>query len=185
VKFSKIVKLVIVTAIILIIAGLVVWTLISPKPLAVLSQSQLQNGLFGSSETTAGYNITDASGTYHFEFGIDYSKNLTSNSATRVAVYCALVNEQITSFFTKGVALILQSSSFIIDGKLDSNVVVKSNMQPNLQTYYFEIQNLQASIGNDTLQVRMFLSTVDVNYIGSSVGTYQTVVLNGTFGVSS
>ncbi len=184
-KVSSIIKMTAIAIVLLTIISLVVWTVTSPRPLRVQSESQLQNGLFGGSETTIGYNISDPSGTYHFEFGLDYSENLTSNSATRVAVYCALVNQQITSFFTRGVALALQSSSFLIDGAIDSSAIVKSNLQSNLETFYFEIQNFQAPVGNHTLQVRIFISTVDINYIGNSLGTYQSVVLNGSFTVSS
>jgi hypothetical protein len=179
-KLPKTIKIASFVIVGLILIGLVIWTVTSPTSLKMQSKSQLQEGLFGFSKDVVGYNISDGSGTYEFEFGLDYSQNLTSGSATKVAVYCALVNEEITSFFTKGVALSLQSSSLSIDGKFD-NTVESSKIISNLQTYYIEIPAVSASLGNHTLQVSLLVSTIDINYIGNSAGNFHPVLLNGTF----
>jgi hypothetical protein len=184
-KISRIIKIALIIIVALILIGLVIWTVISPSPLPVVSQSQLQNGLFGYSKNVASYNISDGSGTYNFKFGLDYSQNLTGGSSTKVAVYCALADKEISSFFTKGVALTLLSSSLSIDGTVDNNLIESSKVQSNLQTYYFGIPAVSTSLGNHNLQVRILVSTIDVNYIGNSAGSYQSVILNGTFTVVS
>ncbi|MDH2900147.1 MAG: hypothetical protein PXY39_04175 [archaeon] len=180
-KFRKAIKIAILVIVSLIVIGLVIWTVTSPSPLPVQSKGQLQSGLFGFSKDVASYNISDGSGSYSFEFGLDYSQNLTSGSPTRIEVYCALVNQQVTSIFTRGVALALQSSSLFIDGTVDNSIDVSSKLISNLQTYSFVIPNLSSPLGNHTIQIRILVSTIDVNYIGSSTGTYQPVLLNGTF----
>ena len=168
-----------------ILVGLTIWTLSSPLVLLVQTKSQLQSGLFGFSQSVASYNISEGSGAYRFEFGLDYSHNVTSGSPVKITVYCALVSQQITSFFTKGVALVLGSSSLSIDNKFVNTVRVSSKVVSNLQTYSIVIPALSASPGNHTFLVNLFVSTVDVNYIGYSGGSFQSVMLNGTFGVLS
>jgi hypothetical protein len=178
---TVVIGVVIVLALILI--GLVIWTVTSPSPLPVQSKTEVQQGLFGFSQNVAAYNVSDGSGTYNFEFGLDYTKNLTTGSPAKITVYCALVDEEITSFFTRGVALTLQSASLSIDNKSDNTLSVSSKVFSNLQTYSFVISALSASAGNHTLQVKLLLSTLDVNYIGNSAGSYQLVLLNGSFSV--
>ena len=184
-KLRKTIKIAVLAIVSLIVIGIVIWTVTSPSPLPVQSKGQLQGTLFGFSKDVASYNISDGSGAYYFEFGLDYSQNLTSGSPTRVEVYCALVNQQVTSLFTKGVALILQSSSLFIDGSVDNSIDVSSKVISNLQTYTFVIPDLSSPLGNHDIQIRILVSTLDVNYIGSSAGTYQPVLLNGTFTVVS
>jgi hypothetical protein len=184
-KFSKFLRFAIVVIVGLIIIALVTWTVTSPSPLVVLSQNQLRNGIFGVSSSVENYSINDGSGTYHFEFGLDYTQNLTAGSATRVAVYSALVGEQISSFFTRGVSLALQSSSVSINGSVDGSAIVTTKKQAGLQTFYFEIPNVPNLHSDDSLQVRILVSTIDVNYVGNTLGSYQPVLLNGTFVVSS
>ncbi len=184
-RLSKITKIVLIVVVMLIVISLVVWTVTSPPPLPVESQSELQSGLFGVSKSVTGFNISDGSGTYYFKFGLDFTQNLTSGGATKIAIYCALADQEITSFFTKGVALSLQSSTLLIDGIVDSSVTVSSKVQANLQTYYLEIPTVSFSLGNHSLQVRLLVSTIDVNYIGNSVGSYQLILLNGNFTVNS
>jgi hypothetical protein len=174
----------VVVIIIAIIVGLSLWTIESPAPLPVQSESQLAHGLFSSSTATIGYNLSDGSGTYFFKFGLDYSSIVPNASSSRMALYCGLVNEQITSGFTKGVALSLQSYNLLIDGQSYPGVQVSTQRVSGLQVFYFEIQNLFLPSGNHKFLIRAFLATTDVNYIGNALGTYQTVSLNGTIDVT-
>lgn len=171
--------------VIVIIIGLLIWTIESPAPLPIQSESQLTNGLFGGSSSTVGYNISDSSGTYFFKFGLDYSSPIPIAGSTRIAVYCGLVSEDIISGMTKGVALSLQSSTLLIDGQSYPNVKVSSQRISGLQAFYFEIQNIALPSGNHTLKIETFLATIDVNYIGNTLGTYLTASLNGTIDVTS
>jgi hypothetical protein len=167
-----------------IIISLLIWTIESPAPLPVQSESSLTSGLFGSSSSTVGYNISDSSGTYFFKFGLDYSSPIPNGGSTRMVVYCGLVSGDITSGFTKGIALSLQSSTLLIDGQSYSDVKVSSQRISGLQAFYFEIQNLALTSGNHTIEIKTFLATADVNYIGNTLGAYLTVSLNGTLDVS-
>jgi hypothetical protein len=184
-RLTKTIKIAFFVIVASIVVGLLIWTITSPAPLPVQSESQLQAGLFGFSQEVASYNISDGSGTYNFKFGLDYSQNLTGGSPARITVYCALVKQEITSFFTKGAALTLQSSSLSIDRKFDNTVTVSSKIVSGLQTYSFVIPSLSTTSGNHTLQVNLFVSTLDVYYIGNSLGSYQSILLNGTFTVLS
>ncbi len=174
----------VIVIVLAIIIGLLLWTIDSPSPLPVQSVSQLTSGLFGGSLSTVGYNITDSSGTYFFKFGLDYSAKIPNTGSSRMAIYCGLVSEHISSGFTKGVALSLQSSTLLIDGQSYPNVQVSSQRISGLQAFYFEIQNLALPSGNHTLKIEAFLATADVNYIGNTLGTYLTVSLNGTIDVT-
>ncbi len=171
--------------VLVIIIGLVVWTVTSPAPLPVVSHSELSGGLFSVSSTTASYNVSDASGNYRLEFGMDYSKNLTAGATTRIAIYCALVSEEVSSAFTRGIAISLQSSSVVIDNATQNNVIVTSKLQSGLQTYYFQISSLPSKAGNHSLELKLLFSIIDVNYIGNSLGNYQPVNVNGTLFVIS
>jgi hypothetical protein len=182
-KRTKTIRISLFLVIVLIVIGLVVWTVTSPSTLAVQTKNQLENGLFSYSQDTVNYNMTDGSGTYAFKFGLDYSKNLTNDSPVKLTVYCALVNQEISSPFTRGVALALQSSSVSIDQRFDNSIEVTAKIISGLQTYSFVIPNLSTTSGNHSLQVNILVSTVDVNYIGNAGGTYQSVLLNGTFDV--
>lgn len=180
-------KVLIVAGVLIILAiliGLLVWTVESPAPIPVQSEAQLEKGLFGGSYSTAGYNISDSSGTYFFKFGLQYDPKIPNASSTRLAVYCGLVGEQITSGFTKGVALSLQTSALLIDGQSYPNVQVSSQRESGLEIFYFGIQDLAVASGNHTVTVKVFLATIDVNYIGNTLGTYQTVSLNGSIDVT-
>jgi hypothetical protein len=174
----------VIVIVLAIIVGLLIWTIESPTPLPVQSVSQLTNGLFGGSSSTVGYNVSDSSGTYFFKFGLDYSTKITNSGSSRMAIYCGLVGERITSGFTKGVALSLKSSTLLIDGQSYPNVQVSSQRVSGLQAFYFAIQNLALPAGNHTLKIETLLATTDDNYIGNTVGTYVTVSLNGTIDVT-
>ncbi len=180
-KPSKLIKVLAIIIVVAILIGLSFWTLSSPAAMQVQSPTQLRNGLFGAATLKVGDNITDGTGTYYFLFGLDYDQNITSGGPTRIAVYCALASEKINSAFTKGVALILESSSILIDGRSIDNVNVSSVVQASLETYYYVFQGLSLSQGSHNLEIKITVTTVDVNYVGNALGTYQTVNLNGTF----
>jgi hypothetical protein len=185
-RFSRTIKIFLFVIVLLIVIGLAVWTFTSPSPLPIQSETQLRSGLFGYSQNVVSYNISDGTGTYDFKFGLDYSRNLTNGSPAKITVYCALVNQQISSFFTRGVALTLQGSSLSIDGRFVNTETVSPSIDSGLQTYSFVIPTVSAISGNHhSLQVNMVVSTIDVNYIGNVGGTYQSVSLNGTFSVAS
>lgn len=171
-----------VVVIIVIAVALSAWTLSSPSVLPVHSQADLENGLFASSYTSVSYNITDGSGEYFFKFGVDYDQTILNHSATEISVYCALAGERITSYITKGVALSLQSSSLVVDGRPFSGSTITSKLESGLQVYSFGIRNFAGPEGNHTFSVLLFVSTVDVNYIGNLPGSFQAVSLNGSFG---
>ena len=183
-KLSVALKILAVVIVASILIGLFVWTVTSPPTLSVQSVSDLQNGLFGGSSSKQSYNVTDGSGTYQLAFGLQYDQNITAGSMTRIAVYIALESEKISSSFTKGIALTLESSTLSIDGKPVSGVQITSSIQDNLQTYYFALEHAPVSSGNHSLEVGITVSTIDVNYIGSVLGNYQPVNLNGTINIS-
>ncbi|MHB1909035.1 MAG: hypothetical protein ACYCQJ_09230 [Nitrososphaerales archaeon] len=164
----------------LVIIGLVAWTEAAPPFLGVQSRNSLQSGLFGTSLTETQRNITDYGGSFSFLFGLDYNQNITRGSASEIAVYCALQSES-PGFFTKGVSLSLDGSSVTIDGNPDSNFTFASRFEPSMQIYYFGNPAMDLDNGNHTLQVKLFLSTTEVNYIGYTAGSFMSVLLNGTF----
>ena len=163
-----------------VIIGLVAWTETAPPFLGVQSKNSLQNGLFGTSLAETQRNITNYGGSFSFLFGLDYNQNITRGSASELAVYCVLQSESL-GFFTKGVSLSLDGSSVTIDGNPDSNFTLASRSEPSMQIYYFGNPRIELNSGNHTLQVKLFLSTTEVNYIGYTGGSFMSVLLKGTF----
>ncbi|MGI0078262.1 MAG: hypothetical protein ACRECH_01415 [Nitrososphaerales archaeon] len=170
---------------ILVVIGLIVWTIASPPILGVQSEVQLENSLFSYSKSFATQNFTDSSGIYTFKFGLDYSANVSQGEHVQLAVYCALTYEQITSFFTRGVGLVLQSASLSIDGRQDSGVKTSSRFQPGLQIFYIQNLNTNIATGLHNMTARLVVSNVDVNYVGNSLASTQVVLLGGALNITT
>ncbi len=184
-RFSKRIKIITVVLIAIVIAGLVAWTLTSPAPLQVQSQNELKTGIFSVSKTTLAYNITDGSNAYQFEFGFDYDSNITQSSSIEYAVYGALVAEQISSPFARGVALSLQSASLLIDSHVDGSVKTSFQVKSGLATVYFQNPNTDLALGPHNMTVRLVVSPVDIGYIGNVDSSPIIVILQGAMNVTS
>ncbi len=169
----------------LVVFGVAVWTVTSPPILGVQSEAQLGSSLFSFAKSSTVQNFTDGSGGYNFKFGLDYSANVIQGEQVQLAVYCALTAEQISSSFTRGVALSLQSASLSLDGRQDSGVKTASKFQPGLQIFYIQNIDTNIAMGLHNVTARLILSTVDVNYIGNFQGSTQVVMLNVVLNITS
>ncbi len=169
---------------IVLVGGLSAWTIESPAVMSIQTQNQLNSSLFSYSNTFSEINISDSSGNYGFRFGLAYPPEIQAGVTTRFDVYAALVAEQLTSSFTRGVSLQVQSASLTIDGKPDTGIKIDSKTQPDLQIFYLEFINTTLPDGKHNLSARLIVSTIDINYIGYVSGASQVVVLNGSFNVT-
>ena len=169
----------------LLLVGVAAWTAASPPILGVQSRAQLDSSLFSYAKSFATQNFTDGSGAYTFRFGFDYSANISQGEKVQLAIYCALTYEHISSPFTRGVALSLQSSSLSIDGRQDAGINTGSRNEPGLQIYYIQNLNTNIPAGLHNMSARLIVSTVDVNYIGNFQGSTQVVTLNGFLNINA
>lgn len=174
-----------VAAVILLVVGLAAWTAASPPILGVQSEARLNSSLFSFAKSFATQNFTDGSGAYTFRFGFDYSANISQGEKVQLAIYCALTYQDISSPFTRGVALSLQSFSLSIDGRQNAGINTASRTQPGLQIYYIQNLNTNIPAGLHNMSARMIVSTVDVNYIGNLQGSTQVVTLKGFLNINA
>jgi hypothetical protein len=175
----KIIALVVFVEAVLI--SLALWTAYSPSTLSVQNPSELSNSLFQFAKTTRAGNATDASGSYSFLFGADYNTTFSAGVPTIVEVYATVTSEQITSSFTKGVALQIDEAQVLIDGAQDSGVKERITESNQMLIDYLSYVQSNGALGTHTLSVRLIVSIIDVNYIGYAQGTQFLVSLNGTF----
>jgi len=178
-------KLAAIVVVVLIVAGLAAWTFESPPMLPVQSQRQLGGTIFSASRVFQSANVSDGSGSYKFKFGMDYDTNITRGQATRLAVYCALTSQQLSSPFARGVTLSLQSATLIVDNSPDESINVATGRQPGLLLYYLENPDTNIALGLHNITARLVFYTVDDNYIGNSQGSLLIIQLNGTMTISS
>jgi hypothetical protein len=183
-KKSRLFQLVITVIVILVVIGLVYWTVSSPPALVLQSHSSIANGIFSFSKSQSSFNITDGSGSYSIKFGLDYLTNITFGSESLIKVYGVLASEQITSQFTRGISLAVNSASLFIDGIDDSSVSASNAITGGILTESFQNPNTSIPIGSHNLTIRMIVSTVDLNYVGYFAGTPEIVVLSGLFNVT-
>ncbi|MHB8567901.1 MAG: hypothetical protein ACYC7D_14015 [Nitrososphaerales archaeon] len=184
-KFSR--RVLALAVILAIVLGLAVeYTLLkAPTILEVQSSGALQNSIISVSKSYASANMTDGSGSYGFRFGFDYPDTpIQAGSATVFKVYAALTSEKISSFFTRGVSLQVQSGSLLVDGRYDSGVKVVTSTQHSLETILFEFVNANLPAGSHNASARLVVSSVDVDYLGYFDGSTQVVLLNGTFSIT-
>ena len=178
-KWKRITTLVVV--VLLLVAGLSVWTMESPVPLTVLSSIQLKDSLiaFAPRQTTS--NFSDPAGSFEIAFGFDYpNSSIAVGSSTVFKVYIALISEQL-SFFARGVHLNIQDANLLVDGSIDRGVKVVTMLHPTLDTISFEFVNTSIRAGSHNATARILFSTTDVFYVGSFGGTTQVTQANGTF----
>jgi len=154
----------------------------APPILNAQSSAEIKGSILSVARSFENASFTDGSGSYTFRFGFDYPDTpIPAGSATVFKVYAALTSQQITSFFTRGVSLALQSGSLLVDGRFDSGVKIDPTIQANVSTIEFEFVNTSLPQGTHNVTARLILSTVDVDYIGFYTGATQVVQLNGTF----
>ncbi len=175
-----------IVLVVMVVVTLTAWSASSPPVLTVRSQSQLDSTLFSYARSFSTQNFTDGSGIYTFKFGFDYP-NTTVSQGERIelGIYCALVNQQITSPFTRGIALNLQSGSLLVNNREDSSIKIVSKTQPGLQAYYIQNPNTNIPLGSYNITARLLLETIDDNYVGNLQGTLQVVNLNGVLNITS
>jgi hypothetical protein len=177
------IALLFLVVVLVILAG---WTASSPPTLGVQSQSQLTDSLFSYAQSIVTQNFSDPSGNYVFKFGFDYpNASVPQGQHIQLAVYCALINQQISSFFERGISIALQSGSLLVDGKSDFSVKIISKLQSNIQIFYFQNPNTNIPVGKHNITARLVLSTIVVNYIGSYGGSTEIVTLNGLMNINA
>ena len=184
IRFTRL-RVVAIAIIVLLVLGLAIWTATSPQTLEVQSPSQLQTSLLSYSKSFQELNFSDGSGSYSFRLGFDYSSNISIGSKTQLAVYCALVNETISSPLTKGIALGLQSSSLLVDGSRDAGVSLVSRLQAGLETFYFQNPNTNIALGMHNFTARLIISMIDVNFIGNFETGTELVSVSGIINMTS
>lgn len=181
-------RVLILVIVIVILLGLSVeYTLLkAPTIMQVQSSSDQKNSIISVAHVYTNARFSDGSGNYNFRFGFDYpNTSIPSGGATVFKVYGVLTSEQISSFFTRGVSLSLQSGSLIVDGHYDNNAKVDVSTQSSIQVIEFELLNANFTQGSHTVSARLVLSTIDIDYIGYVTGQTQIVELNGTFSVGA
>ena len=174
-------------AVVVLLGVGVEYTLLKAPPIMqVQSPSDQKNSIISVAHTYQNASFRDGSGSYTFRFGFDYpNTSIPSGGATVFKVYGVLTSEQITSFFTRGVSLNLESGSLIVDGHYDNNAKVDVSTQPSIEVIEFELLNANFTQGWHTVSARLVLSTIDIDYIGYFTGQTQIVELNGTFSVGT
>jgi len=176
----KIIALV-VAVLVVLVAGLSVWTGESPRPLVSQSSEQL----IASSPTSSKLNVSDPAGTFQFTFGFDYPNvSIQAGSATVFKVYIALTSEKL-SFFARGVSLNVQDANLLVDGSVDKDVKVVTTLNPTLDTVSFDFVNTSIPAGMHNATARLLISTIDEFYVGYLEGTTQVAELNGSFTIVS
>jgi len=166
-----------------ILVSLALWTAFSPTYFSAQTKSEIAD-LFQFAKTTEIVNITDDSGVYSFEFGLDYNSTLSPGIPTIVDAYISLLGAAFHSPLTKGVALQIDDASILFDGIRESAVKQRVNAGQNILFVYLSNVEVNDSSGLHNLSVRLLLSTVYVNYIGYFSGNEFSVTLNGTVKVT-
>ena len=100
-------------------------------------------------------------------------------------VYAALLSEHITSPFVRGIALRLDELSLSIDGAEDRSVKVVTQPQTGLVTYELQSPNTSLTLGLHHLEVHLAFSTIDINYVGYTVGSSGIAFLEGNLTIGS
>jgi uncharacterized membrane protein len=181
-------RVLILAIIILILLGVSAeYTLLrAPAIMQVQSSSDQENSIISVAHVFQNASFTDGSGSYTFRLGFDYpNTSIASGGATVFKVYGVLTSEQISSFFTRGVSLSLESGSLLVDGHYDNNAKVDVINQASIFVIEFEVLNANFTQGSHSVSARLVLSTIDVDYIGYFTGQTQIVELNGTFSVGA
>ncbi len=174
-----------VTALVVLVASLSVWTGESPAPLASQSSEQLKSSVIAFAPTRSTLNLSDPAGTLQFIFGFDYSNvSIQAGSATVFKVYITLTSEQL-SFFSRGVSLKVRDANLLVDGSVDKEAKVVTTLNPALDTVSFNFVNTSIPAGVHSATARLLVSTIDEFYVGYLDGTTQVVELNGTFTIVS
>ncbi|HZW58385.1 MAG TPA: hypothetical protein VFF30_19010 [Nitrososphaerales archaeon] len=175
----------VIVIVVLIVAGLAVWTIRAPTTLTVQSEDQLKNSVMAFSRSFSNLSISDSAGSYTFRFGFDYPNNsISRGSATVFKVYAALTSQQLSSSFARGISLDVQSATLLVDGKEDASVKVVTTAQPTLEVIQFEFVNTSLPAGTYNTTARLVLSTMDVYYVGYFTGTTSIVTMDGSFTIS-
>lgn len=169
--------------IILLVGSLIAWTLSSPVPLQVQSESMLSSSILQYAKVVQRFTITDGGGSYTFAFGVAYNENVTAGEPFIVDVYALLVSSTLASGFQRGVALRLQHATVQIDGVADAGIKVRTTYSSSVASFYLTYLETNSSSGKQVITVRLILQTIDVNYIGYLSGTTQLVQLNATVNV--
>ncbi len=169
---------------ILLVAVLLSWTVLSPKTLLPQTESQISESLFQVAKTTRLFNISDGEGSYSFLFGLDFNESVSPRTPTIVESFFSLVAEQKSSAFLRGVALEIVSSSVLINGIRDSGISSMVTSNGAIVIDRLSGVDINETGGDQQLSARLIVSTVDVNYIGYFGGSEQAVTLNGTISIT-
>ena len=148
------------------------------------NDAQLAGTLFNSAINVITVNVSDSSGTFSFKFGLDVANPIQKGSASRLSIYAALTSQQITSSFSKGISLSLETASLTLDNSLDGSIKIVTATQGNLLAYYLENINTNLPDGSHTISARLIVTTIDVNYIGFTQGSIAAVTLEGTVNIT-
>jgi hypothetical protein len=168
-----------------IVGSLAAWTLLSPAALSPQNNGELYSGIFSASKSVSSLNLSDGAGSYSFLFGLDYVSNISQGSAVEFKVYGALVDQKIDSGFTRAISLQVDSASMFVNSSEDTSSRTSESIRAGIMTESFQNPNTNIPLGVYNLTIRLLVSTVDLNYVGYSVGTMGVVTMAGNFSITS
>jgi hypothetical protein len=123
-----------------------------------------------------------------FEFGFDYPDvPIPTGSPIQLRVYVALVSENRSSPFLKGISLQLDNASLYADGMPRSGVRIAQRQEANIESYSFQLPDTSflAPGSSHNITAALSFSLVDVNYVGFLKGPSMNVMLTGKLMVAN